>query len=59
MVLCVVVVDGVVEGTVAVDGREVVWVTDEVGLKENGSGVDSDTNAGTDEYFEPLLRVGD
>jgi hypothetical protein len=33
----------------------------EVGLKENGSGVDNDTKAGTDEYFEPprLLRFGD
>lgn len=28
-------------------------------LKENGSGVESDTKAGTDENFEPLLRVGD
>ena len=33
----------------------------EVGLKEKGSGVESDTKAGTDEYFEPpkLLRFGD
>lgn len=54
-------VDGVVEGTVVetVCGLEVRWVTVEVGLKENGSGVESDTKAGTDEYFAPLLRVGD
>lgn len=56
-------VDGVVEGTVVdmtvVGGLEVRWVTDEVGLYENGSGVDNDTKAGTDEYFTPLLRVGD
>lgn len=54
-------VDGVVEGIVEKtdDGREVRWVTDEVDLKENGSGVESDTKAGTDENFEPLLRVGD
>lgn len=42
-----------------VDGLEVRWVADEEGLKENGSGVDSDTKAGTDENFAPLLRVGD
>jgi hypothetical protein len=62
-----VVVDGVVDGvvvgmvTVTVDGREVRWVAMEVGLKENGSGVDNDTKAGTDEYFDPpkLLRFGD
>lgn len=55
------VVDGVVLGTVlrTVDGRGVRWVADEEGLKENGSGVDSDTKAGTDENFAPLLRVGD
>jgi hypothetical protein len=62
VVVVVVVVDGVVEGTVdtTVDGREARWVADEEGLKENGSGVDSDTKAGmTDENFWPLLRVGD
>lgn len=44
-----------------VDGREVRWVAMEVDLQENGSGVESDTKAGTDEYFEPpkLLRFGD
>ena len=49
------------EGIVTVDGREVRWVAMEVGLKEKGSGVESDTKAGTDEYFEPpkLLRFGD
>lgn len=52
-------VDGVVGGIV-LDGLKVRWVTDEVGLKENGSGVDTtDTKAGTDENFAPLLRVGD
>lgn len=53
------VVDGVVEGRMTVDGRKVRWVTDAVGLKENGSGVESDTKAGTDENFELELRVGD
>lgn len=55
----VVVVDEVVEG-IEDDGLKVRWVADEVGLKENGSGVDTtDTKAGTDENFEPVLRVGD
>jgi hypothetical protein len=31
------------------------WGTDAVGLKENGSGVESETIAGTDEYLWPLL----
>ncbi|CRK87681.1 CLUMA_CG001472, isoform A [Clunio marinus] len=55
------VVDGVVDGMVVrtVVGLKVRWVTDEVGLKENGSGVESETKAGTDENFTPLLRDGD
>lgn len=47
----IVVVDLVVE-----EGEERCGLfTDDVGLKENGSGVERETIAGTDEYFAPLL----